>query len=153
MQHCCIYIIFAAEKQEMDILAQIREKGLKVTPARLNVINALAGSNQAYSHADLESLFSKMDRVTLYRILKDFEDAGLVHKIMDAAGVTRFALCKHSCPGNHHADEHVHFNCNACHKVFCLEKVHIPAIKTPGGFIVTGLQTLIFGLCKSCSAA
>lgn len=137
----------------MDILQQIRDKGLKATPARLDVIKVLGSSHMAYSHSELESLFSKMDRVTLYRVLKDFEDAGLVHKIMDVQGVTRFALCKHSCPDEHHADEHVHFNCSACHKMFCLEKVQMPELKMPGGFKVTGLQTLIYGLCKNCNAA
>lgn len=135
----------------VDVSKQIRDKGLKVTPARLNVINVLHGSRLAYSHAELESLFSRIDRVTLYRILKDFEDAGLVHKIIDAQGVTRFALCEHSCPDEHHVDEHVHFNCNACHKMFCLDKVHLPSLKMPGGFKMTGLQTLIFGLCNKCS--
>lgn len=138
---------------QMDVLQQIRDKGLKVTPSRLNVINELAGSHMAYSHAELEALFSKMDRVTLYRILKDFEDAGLVHKIVDVQGVTRYALCKHSCPDEHHADEHVHFNCSGCHKMFCLEKVHVPELKMPVGFKMVGLQTLIYGLCKKCNAA
>lgn len=137
----------------MDALTQIREKGLKATPARLDVIKMLGSTHLAYSHADLELLFSDMDRVTLYRVLKDFEDAGLVHKVIDIQGVTRFALCGHSCPGAHHADDHVHFNCEACHKMFCLEKVHAPRLKMPQGFKATGLQTIIYGVCANCSAA
>jgi Fur family transcriptional regulator, ferric uptake regulator len=136
----------------MDVSEQIREKGLKATPARLEVIKILANTQQAYAHAELESLFD-MDRVTLYRILKDFEDAGLVHKIIDIEGVTRFALCRHSCPDGHHVDDHVHFNCRSCHKMFCLEKVQAPHIKMPVGFTATGSHTLIYGYCKSCSAA
>ena len=137
----------------MDLSEQIREKGLKVTPSRLNVIQVLKGSHLAYSHSELESLFSKMDRVTLYRILKDFEDAGLVHKIVDMEGVTRFALCSHSCPGEQHDDNHVHFCCQSCHKMFCLEKVHAPVVKIPRGFKAAGLQTVIYGLCEQCNAA
>lgn len=137
----------------MDISGQIREKGLKVTPARQEVIRILATTHQAYSHAELEGLFESMDRVTLYRVLKDFEDVGLVHKIMDIDGVTRFALCKHSCPDGHHVDDHVHFNCRACHKMFCLDKVQVPVVKMPQGFKAEGAHTLIYGYCKSCSAA
>jgi Fur family ferric uptake transcriptional regulator len=140
-------------KTNMDSTQQIRDKGLKATPARLSVIKALGINNLAYAHAELEQMFSDMDRVTLYRVLNDFEEAGLVHKIVDAAGITRFALCKHSCPDKHHADEHVHFNCHGCHKMFCLENVHAPQIKMPAGFKATGLQTLIYGLCESCNAA
>jgi Fur family ferric uptake transcriptional regulator len=137
----------------MDISEQIRDKGLKATPARLDVIKILANTQQAYSHAELELTFNNMDRVTLYRILKDFEDAGLVHKIIDIDGVTRFALCRHSCPDGHHVDDHVHFNCRGCHKMFCLEKVQAPHIKMPIGFKAVGSHTLIYGYCKSCSAA
>ena len=141
------------QKVVMDYMLQLREKGLKVTPSRLNVIKVLDSSHLAYSHSDLESLFSKMDRVTLYRILKDFEDAGIVHKIMDIDGVTRFAICKSTCPDGHHTDDHVHFNCKACHKMFCLEKVQVPHLKMPQGFKAMGLHTLIYGLCENCSGA
>jgi Fur family transcriptional regulator, ferric uptake regulator len=137
----------------VDFALQLREKKLKVTPARLNVIKLLDGSHLAYSHSDLESVFSTMDRVTLYRILNDFEDAGIVHKIIDKHGVTRFAICKSSCPDGQHTDNHVHFNCEGCHKMFCLEKVHVPNLKMPDGFKATGLHTLIYGICNNCSAA
>lgn len=140
-------------KSSMNIELQIRGKGLKVTPARVNVIKVLSRNHLAYSHAELESLFSKMDRVTLYRILNDFEDAGIVHKIVGVDGVTRYAICNSSCPEGHHADDHAHFNCEACHKVFCLEKVHVSQPEIPDGFKATGLQTLIYGLCNHCSAA
>ncbi len=137
----------------MELSQQIREKGLKVTPSRLGVIKLLGSSHQAYAHADLESIFEDMDRVTLYRVLNDFEEVGLVHKIIDAEGVTRFALCAHSCPGEHHVDNHVHFNCQGCNKMFCMEKVQAPHIKMPAGFKATGSNTLIYGLCNSCNAA
>ena len=137
----------------MDVLQHIREKGLKATPARLKVIKFLESSHLAYSHAELETHFYKTDRVTLYRILNDFEEVGLLHKIIDIEGVTRFAVCKDTCPDGHHVDDHVHFNCKVCHKMFCIETVQTPHLKMPIGFKSMGLQTLIYGLCNSCSVA
>ena len=137
----------------MDISAHIREKGLKATPSRLSVMRELERSHQAYAHADLEAIFGEMDRVTLYRVLNDFEEAGLVHKVVDMEGVTRFALCKHSCPDSHHVEEHVHFNCQSCQKMYCLDNVHSPTFKVPEGFKTMGLNIIVYGLCKSCSAA
>ena len=137
----------------MDMSDHIRERGLKATPSRLSVMKVLESSRQAFAHADLESIFSDMDRVTLYRVLNDFEEAGLVHKIIDMEGVTRFAHCKHTCPDSHHADEHVHFNCQSCHKMFCLENTPSPKFKMPVGFKPVGHNILVYGLCKSCSAA
>ena len=137
----------------MELMQQIREKGLKATPSRLSVIKVLGSDNQAYAHSELEVLFSDMDRVTLYRVLNDFEEVGLVHKIVDPSGVTRFALCKHNCPDVLHVDEHVHFSCQKCQKVFCLDQVHAPQIVMPEGFVARSIQTLISGCCKSCSEA
>jgi Fur family ferric uptake transcriptional regulator len=134
----------------MSATDYIRQKGLKATPVRLKVLDTLQNSHLAYSHTELESTFNKVDRITLYRVLKDFEEAGIVHKIMDMDGVTRFAVCKHSCPQSIHSEDHVHFNCNSCHKMFCLEHIHIPVMKLPAGFELTGVNTLIHGICKDC---
>jgi Fur family ferric uptake transcriptional regulator len=129
----------------------IREKGLKVTPVRSKVLEVLHSSQQAYSHTELEATFSKVDRITLYRALKDFEEAGVVHKIIDTEGVTRFAVCKHSCPDTTHSEDHVHFNCSKCHKMYCLDKVPVPAIQLPAGFTSTGINMLIQGVCSACA--
>ncbi len=137
----------------MDLSQHIRERGLKATPSRISVMKVLESDHRAYAHADLETIFSTMDRVTLYRVLNDFEETGLVHKVIDMDGVTRFAYCKHSCPDTHHADEHVHFNCQVCRKMFCLENMPAPSFNIPKGFKAMGQNVLVFGLCKSCSAA
>ncbi len=136
----------------MTATESIHEKGLKATPARLKVLEVLQNSQQAFAHNELEATFSKVDRITLYRVLKDFEEAGIVHKIIDMEGVTRFAVCKHSCPDTTHSEDHVHFNCTDCHKMFCLDNVHIPALKLPPGFKSVGINTLVHGLCKDCTA-
>jgi len=136
-----------------DQSAYIREKGLKATPARLRVIEVLGDSHLAYAHAELETIFSDMDRVTLYRVLNDFEEAGLVHKIIDMESVTRFALCKHDCPDSQHTEGHVHFNCSKCHKMFCMEKVQSPLVKIPAGFKAISTNTIVYGECKDCRAA
>ncbi|MES2702223.1 MAG: transcriptional repressor [Bacteroidota bacterium] len=134
----------------MTLAEHIREKGLKATPVRLLVLELLQNNQQAYSHTEMEAAFTEVDRITLYRVLRDFEEAGMVHKIMDIEGITRFAVCKHSCPDSTHSEDHVHFNCQVCHKMYCLEMVTTPAVKLPAGFRPTGINTLIHGVCKHC---
>ena len=135
----------------MDIAGTIREKGLKATPVRTKVLQELADTQEALSQNDLEATFKKVDRITLYRALKDFEELGIVHKVIGPDGVTRFAVCRHDCPDMVHTEEHVHFNCTHCQKVFCLEHTHTPIIKLPAGFTVTGINMLVHGVCKNCS--
>lgn len=135
----------------MTVSEYIRDKGLKATPARLKVLEIMLDSQQAFSHNELESALSKVDRITLYRVLNDFEEAGLVHKIVDMDSVTRFAVCKDTCPHSTHSEDHVHFNCQKCHKMFCLEKVYTPLISLPAGFRSNGINTMIHGICKHCA--
>jgi len=129
----------------------IREKGLKATPVRMKVLEELGNTHQALSHTELEATFSKVDRITLYRVLKDFEESGIVHKIIGPDGTTRFAVCKHDCPDVTHTEDHVHFNCTRCLKMFCLEHTHTPSIKLPSGFSATGINTMVHGVCKHCA--
>lgn len=136
---------------ELDIKDVIREKGLKITPVRLQVLRILSKDHLALSHADLEGSIADADRITLYRVLNDFEEAGLVHKVVDQAGVARFAFCKNDCSHGHHVDNHVHFNCEQCGKMFCLEKTEAPAVKVPRGFKAAGQHTVVYGTCKDCN--
>lgn len=129
----------------------IRGKGLKVTPVRLKVLEELQITHLAMTHTELEATFSKVDRITLYRVLKDFEEAGIVHKIVGSDGVTRFAVCSHDCPGITHTDDHVHFNCMRCQKMFCLEHTHVAPVKLPSGFTISSVNTLVHGICKNCA--
>ena len=135
----------------MNVTDYIRDKGLKATPVRLKVLEILLDTRLAYTHTELECAFGKVDRITLYRVLKDFEEAGLVHKIIDRDGITRFAMCKDTCPHAAHSEDHVHFNCYKCRKMYCLETVHMPILNLPHGFKSEGVNMLILGLCDKCS--
>jgi Fur family ferric uptake transcriptional regulator len=128
------------------------KNGLKRTAARLQVLNILSGRDSATSQPFLENLVGKeVDRVTLYRILKAFEEKGIIHKVLDAQGTANYAICSHDCSDQNHHDEHVHFNCDNCHQIFCLDDVQIPFIKLPKGFEATGLNLIATGICDSCN--
>ncbi len=135
----------------MNAAQEIKDKGLKVTTARVKVLDVLQPDGLALSHMELEPMLGKIDRITLYRILNDFEEVGLVHKVIDIDGVTRFALCKHNCTTHHHNDNHLHFNCTACHKMYCMDNLPVAAVNLPKGFKATGQSTIIYGLCSGCN--
>jgi len=124
---------------------------MKVTPVRLKVLEVLSNTHLALSPGELEATFSKVDRITLYRTLKDFEEAGMIHKIVDTDGVTRYAFCKSDCPDATHTEDHVHFNCKCCHKMFCLAHTQTPIVQLPDGFTATGINTVVHGICKHCA--
>jgi len=128
------------------------KNGLKRTTPRLQVLEILSGRDSATSQPYLEQVMGKdADRVTLYRVLQAFEEKGIIHKVLDQQGTANYAICSDNCSAHEHRDEHVHFNCDNCHKIYCLDSVKIPALKVPAGFKVEHLNLIATGICASCS--
>lgn len=132
----------------------LRNKKLRITPARVEVLDLFIQEPSALTHSDLEKkLGPNFDRVTLYRTLASFVESGLIHKVPDETGTQRFAYCNHE----HHEHEgehnhtHVHFNCGNCNRTFCLDDILIPAVNLPKGFSQNESVYLVKGICNKCS--
>jgi Fur family transcriptional regulator, ferric uptake regulator len=132
----------------------LKGAGLRKTSARLMILEFLERSAGAQALGDLERELGELaDRATLYRTLKSFEDSGLVHRVVDPAGVLRFALCGHQCSeGDSHRHGHVHFSCDTCGQLTCLEQIVLPDLSLPTGFQVKDVQLVYSGVCSVCAA-
>lgn len=129
----------------------LRHHGLRVTGLRLDMLRILRSSDRALTHHELEGLLKvAADRVSIFRSLNAFEEAGLVHRVLDARGTSCFAPCGTTCGHGHHNDAHAHFRCNACGHVFCLEAVELPEVSLPRGFKMKSGHLELEGTCKSC---
>lgn len=129
----------------------LKNHGLKNTKQRQLVLEELSKTKSALSQPELEKTLGKvMDRVTLYRILSSFEEKGIVHSVLDLNGTTNYASCSTACSEGHHHDQHLHFNCTNCSKIYCLD-VKVPNIKMPPGFKATNINTTASGICSNCS--
>lgn len=127
---------------------------LKKTKTRINVLEILDGSETAVSQPILEKTLGKdTDRVTLYRVLKSFEDKCIIHKINDKNDTSFYALC--DSIDNLHQDHetHVHFNCVVCLKVYCVDDLKLPHMLLPQGFTEASKSLVIYGTCKICNTA
>ena len=125
----------------------LRDAGVKVTPGRVRVLDALLATIQPMSHADLEALLLDADRVTLYRVLDSLVNCGLALKAIDPRGVFRFSASK---VGQEHGG-HIHFRCTGCGGVFCLKTAPPPSPKLPRGFRLDTVELDISGTCRSCN--
>lgn len=133
-----------------QILENLRNSGLKKTSVRIAVLKYLSEGVKALSQPEIEILFEgRENRVTIYRVLRDLEEKGLIHKVYDVEGTARFALCR-SCTEHQHHDEHLHFNCVECKNVICLDDVHISVPILPQGFQIKNIHFTIEGICKNC---
>ena len=117
---------------------------------RLLVLETLQKQTAALSLLDLEVEFEKADRITLYRTLKTFEEKGVIHRIEDGSGATKYALCQEGCECAP-KDVHAHFYCNKCQETFCLPSVKMPEMPLPGKFQAQEMSLLVKGVCETCS--
>ena len=87
---------------------------------------------------------------TIFRTLTLFLSHHLIHGVDDGSGTLKYAVCDDSCQCAVE-DQHMHFCCECCHKTFCVKSIHIPSVQLPPGFIQTGANYVIKGLCAACA--
>lgn len=131
----------------------LKQYNFRQTATRLSVLRSFLESSHALSHQCLETILgAHFDRVTIYRTLISFIDAGILHKIPDSAGSPKYALCgEGNCHAGNHQDHHIHFACNQCKQTFCIEETIIPQIQIPPCYIISKVNFLVEGICKDCS--
>ncbi len=131
----------------------LKNHGLKLTPNRELILGVFINNKHALSYNNLEALLAKkLDRVTVYRTLKSFEESGIIHQIHDETSQIKYALCHGgTCSSHQHSDSHAHFRCEECDKTFCLEEIAIPEIKLPPGYKKETQSVFIQGVCAACN--
>jgi Fur family ferric uptake transcriptional regulator len=127
-----------------------KSSGLKSTPIRNEVLSVFFNSEAALSNQDIEAKLDSIDRTTLYRTLKAFEEKGIIHKAIDGTSTPKFALCSHTCTEHIHHDQHVHFHCNYCNNTFCVDEAIIPQVPLPAGFVEEETEMIVKGKCQNC---
>ena len=130
----------------------LRTFDLRHTNGREEVLDLFLNVGHALAHHDVENgLGPDHDRVTIYRTLRTFVDKGLLHKVLDDEGGTKYALCREACAHGHHHHDHVHFKCETCGQTTCLDTVTIPEVALPVGYNRKETNLLIQGVCLQCN--
>lgn len=132
-----------------EIEKKLESKNLKPTAMRTLVYKSLVDSGKALSLGDLEQRFDKVERSTIFRTLKSFEDNFIVHAVDDGTGSVKYAVCDADCTCNLH-DLHVHFYCKRCGRTRCMKELSIPKVKLPDSYTYDNAQFIISGVCPHC---
>lgn len=129
-----------------ELAVRLRELGLRVTPQREQVLDAVRTLGHATPEQICESV-EGVDVTTVYRTLELLEQIGLV----------RHAHLGHGAPSYRPAeDDHIHVVCHACGAVADAD----PALVEPlarrlladDGFVVDRSHFTVFGRCRACAA-
>jgi Fur family ferric uptake transcriptional regulator len=126
---------------------QLKTGGLKITSARLMLLDILKHAKKPLSVKELTKNLGGVDLVTLYRNIEALENLELVKKINLKDRQAYYELAD---DGRHHH----HLICTNCGK---LEDIEIPEIKLSKTFLknrgfskVTEHSLEFFGLCSKC---
>ena len=130
---------------------QIKQAGLKVTLPRIKILHVLETSEQRHLSAEdvykaLLAAGEEIGLATVYRVLTQFEGAGLVCRHHFEGGQSVFEINS----GGHHD----HIVCMQCGKVveFCDETIERrqQAIAEQFGFTIVDHSLVIYGTCTAC---
>lgn len=129
----------------------LKNHRLRITNCRLDVIDFFMEKSKALSQSDLENRFKDYDRVTLYRTLGSFLESGILHKIPNATGVATYGLCHETCSPEQHDHNHIHFKCNNCGQIECLDDKAVPSVSVPSGYQIESVNLIVDGVCAECA--
>lgn len=137
--------------EESVYLHKLAHRDIKPTAIRILVLRALMETKQAVSLTDLESKLDTVDKSTIFRTLSLFLSHHLIHGVDDGSGSLKYAVCEDYCQCTVE-DQHTHFYCERCHKTFCIRSIHVPVVRLPEGFVPSGINYVVKGLCAECAA-
>ena len=124
----------------------LKEKNLKVTPQRLEVLRYLDNNRthptaeQIYS--DLKGKNPALSKTTVYNTLELFKEKGLVHALTISSSEQHFDVVI----TNHH-----HFLCEKCKRIIDIE-VECPYLEKilRGGHRIDEVHGYFRGICEEC---
>lgn len=134
----------------MDIQKElIRNKGLRLTSARIAVLNVL---NEAKKPMDIPSILTQVsrrkvhaDQATVYRIIENFTEKELI---------TRYQFKKKKFYYEAKREDHHHAICTECGKIEDVSKCNIvrleKEIDKQNGFFVETHSLEFYGKCRDC---
>ena len=125
---------------------QLKTGGLKITTARLDLLDILKHAKKPLSIKDMARRLGEVDLVTLYRNVECLQNLGIVKQINLKDRQAYYELAG----GQHHH----HIVCTNCGK---LEDIQVQEINLNKAFLknhgfakVTDHSLEFFGLCQSC---
>lgn len=130
----------------VDLAARLRQRGMRITPQRAQVLAAVRVLGHATPEQICEAV-SGVDVTTVYRTLELLEEIGLI----------RHAHLGHGAPSYRPAeDDHVHVVCHSCGAIVDAE----PSLVEPlarrlladDGFVLDRAHFTVFGRCRRCAA-
>lgn len=135
---------------QVDLLEELKTRGIRVTPQRTIILDAIAGISGHFTAEDIYGAVQKVNAyinvATVYRTLDLLKELDLISEADMGATATHYALRTH---GAHH-----HAICRTCGHSFefppdLLGPV-IDRLRNDYHFVADAHHVVIFGWCTAC---
>lgn len=135
-----------------EAIAELRERGLRLTPQRLMILELLERSSGHVAPEDIyqqvHQRFPMINRSTVYRTLDTLEDLGVVRHGHVEDGAARYHLA--------HEAHHLHLTCHRCGHALEVDDLTfadplVRALRERFGFEADLTHFPISGLCADCA--
>lgn len=129
----------------------LKSHNLKATKQRLLLLDSILGlENKIFSVKKLfPALAGNMDQATVYRILNNLNEMGIIREIYTSNGERFFEI---SCI---HNPVHPHFHCTVCRRISCLpalkEKKYENMMMDYKDLIISDISINFTGVCHECN--
>lgn len=136
---------------EPDVIETLQQAGIAGTPQRLAVLKILQTADQPLSISIIRDKLetkTRINKVTVYRIISLFKKQGLIRDVLSAGGSVYFEMATSDHP------VHPHFSCKNCGALNCLTPLtfsqarQLTALRD--NYRVDHIEINISGLCKGC---
>ena len=142
-----------ASARAEELTTALRRAGLRLTPQRVAVCAALAGSRTHPTaqtlYATLRPRFGTLSRATVYNTLQALVGAGLIHELGTAGdGAIHYDADR---------SPHVHLVCVRCHRLEDFPTVSLAnvagRVARGSGYELQGARVVYYGVCPHCRRA
>jgi len=139
------------EAVRSEVRQQLRTGGLRATAPRIAVLVALHEFRAPMTHEQVMEVLPTglHDRASVWRILSDLSDGGLLRRMDLGDRVWRYELRDRFRPVD---DNHAHFLCEACAGVTCLPPLELRAVTgtLPPFLHSAEVRLKVTGRCAGC---
>jgi len=136
-----------------ELRAVLRSQSLRATAPRLAVLVTLHEQGSPMTHEQIMEALpaGQYDRASVWRLLSDLADAGVLLRMDLGDRVWRYELVDDCRPVE---GDHPHFLCERCGEVTCLPPLELRAAEGPLPDVLRGaeLRVKVTGHCAACAS-
>ena len=137
-------------QQLEELIASLREDGLRITPQRIAIVDYLINTDEHPSaehiHQTIQKKYPMVSLSTVYKTLDLLKEKKLVNEI-EVEGESRFDA---------HTDEHINLVCMNCGKIDDVDEDSLKEIQSrvarKSKYLIVKGSFEMFGYCNSCKS-